>query len=80
MPIQNLMKMFRQDLAPQVMKSRYLYHRQKQKCNWVHETWIGGEMIREIAALRPEMYRYLMDDGCVDKIVEDTRSVWSMEE
>ena len=32
-------------------------------------------MIREIAALRPEMNRYLMDDGCVDKIVEDTRSV-----
>ena len=33
----------------------------------------GGRVMKEFVALRPEMYSYLTDNGCVDKKAKSTR-------
>ena len=33
--------------------------------------------MKESATLRPKMYRYLPDDGCIEKRANDVKKLWS---
>ena len=33
--------------------------------------------MKESTTLRPKMYRYLPDDGCIEKRANDVKKLWS---